>query len=272
MQEFLKEHFPLLLPIAYKAFLVIAIWIVSTIISKILTRSLENAVAKLHAFDSTFLPVLKITVKYTVYGIGLLFILNLFGVNTTSLVTLLGAAGITVGLALKNTLSNIAAGLMLLILRPFKNGDSIETGSTSGKVKEINLFGTKIDTSDGLRIYVPNSNLWGSPIKNYSHNRNRRVDIDVGISYNDSIDKAFEILNGIIKEDARFLPEPAPQIMLKSLGDNSVNLQMRAWTKTGEYWNVLWDTNKKIKTSIEEAGLSFPYPQRDIHLFSENEK
>lgn len=272
MYDFLVRHMPFILPIAYKLFLVIGILLVCSSVAKIALTALENAITRIRTFDDTFLPVFKVITKYSIYGIGGLFILNIFGVNTTSLVALLGAAGLAVGLALKDTLSNIAAGLMLLILHPFKNGDYIETGNVNGTVREINLFVTLMDTPDGLRITVPNGSLWGAPIKNYSHNDKRRMEIVVGIGYGDSIETGLDVLRRIIAEDPRFLTDPAPQVMVRTLADSSVNLQMRAWTSTSDYWDTYWATNQKLKSAIEGAGLSIPFPQRDVHLYAVREK
>lgn len=160
-----------------------------------------------------------------VYAIGLIIVLDIFGVNTNSIIALLGAAGLAVGLALKDTLCNIAAGIMLLILRQFRVGHFIECGVYTGTVKEIGLFTTILETIDGLYLSMPNSSLWGTPIKNFTRNGKRRMDLVVGISYGDSIDKGFEVLKEIVEAESRFLKDPGPQVMVQALGDSSVNLQ-----------------------------------------------
>ena len=154
---------------------------------------------------------------------------------------------------------------MILLLRPFKTGQFIECASVSGTVKEIGLFSTTLETPDGLYVMAPNSVLWGSPIKNIHRNGKRRMDLIIGISYGDSIDKGFEVLRGIIENEPRFLEEPAPQIMVLSMGDSSVNLQLRAWASIDNYWPVYWEKNKLLKEKIEEAGLTIPFPQVDVH-------
>ena len=155
---------------------------------------------------------------------------------------------------------------MLLILRPFRADDRVEIGSVSGKVKQVGMFTTVIDTNDGLFVSFPNGNLWGSPIKNFTRNGKRRMDIIVGISYSDSIDRGFEALQKVIEEEKRFLPDPAPQVMVQAMADSSVNLQLRAWADIDQYWDVYWDANKRIKEEIESHGLTIPFPQRDVHM------
>lgn len=204
-----------------------------------------------------------------VHAIGFVIILDFFGVNTTSIIAFLGKAGLAIALALKDTLSNIVAGMMLLILRPFRSGHFIESGSILGTVKEIGLFTTILQTPDRLYISAPNISLWGSPIKNFTTNGTRRMDIIVGIAYTDSIDKGFEALQTVIQGEPRVLSEPPPQLMGQAMADSSVNLQLRAWAYVKNYWDVYWDANKRIKEQIEAAGLTILFPQRDVHLFNE---
>jgi small conductance mechanosensitive channel len=193
-------------------------------------------------------------------------ILDAFGVNTNSLIAILGAAGVAVGLALKDTLSNIAAGIMLLVQQTYHRGDWIEFGAVQGSVKEIGLFTTILETFDGIYISAPNSCIWGPPLKNYSRNERRRMDLAVSIAYEDSIDTAFRVLQELVAGETRFLKEPAPQIIVQSLGESGVNLVLRAWAPTAAYWDVYWDQMRNIKEKIEEAGLTIPFPQRDIHI------
>ncbi len=243
----------------------ILISLLAFIANKILVRAVRRADEKYYQLDSTVVPVLITLTKSTVFLIALIFILEALGVNATSLVALVGAAGIAVGLALKDTLSHIAAGIMILLLRPFKAGQFIECSSVAGTVKEIGLFSTTLETPDGLYVMAPNSSLWGAPIKNIHRNGKRRMDLVIGISYGDSIDTGFEVLRSIIQNEARFLADPAPQVMVLSMGDSSVNLQLRAWAAIDNYWPVYWETNKILKEKIEEAGLTIPFPQVDVH-------
>ncbi len=237
-------------------------WLVSWAIKKILHKS-QN---KFDKFDPIFLPVLTKSITLIVYSLGIVVIFDHFGVNTNSMIALLGAAGLAVALALKDTLQNIAAGTMLLLLRPFSIGDYIECGSTTGTIKEVNIFTTILKTPDGLYVSAPNSSLWGSPIKNYTRNETRRIDVVVGISYGDSIDTGLAVLQDIITSEVRFLADPAPQVMVIALADSSVNLQLRAWASTADYWDLNWSLKRLIKVKIEEAGLTIPFPQTDVHL------
>lgn len=248
------------------ALMTLAIIILCWLVTKVLKRSIRKANQRIRNFDDLLVPVLSNIATFLVYSVGVVVILDIFGVNTNSLIALLGAAGIAVGLALKDTLQNFAAGIMLLILRPFKTGDFIECGSLAGTVKEVNVFTSVLETPDGLYIFAPNGSLWGGPVKNYSRNEKRRLDLIIGISYGDSIEKGISVLQTIIAEDPRLLDDPAPQVMVQSLADSSVNLQLRAWAHVSDYWNVYWDLNRVMKEKIEEAGLTIPFPQRDVYV------
>ena len=192
-----------------------------------------------------------------------------FGVQTASFVAVLGAAGLAVGLALQGTLANFAAGVLILILRPFKIGDFIEGAGVVGTVKEIELFTTVVATADNIKILVPNGKLFGDVIKNISGYDLRRIDLAVGIGYASPIGKAVEILGILIKEDARILPDPPPQIAVSELGDSSVNLVFRPWVKKEDYWDVRFDLIRKVKEAFDRNGIEIPFPQRVVHNISE---
>lgn len=263
------NHSAQMLAIAYNGLLIIVVLFASHFGAKFLHRWINRTSNRFERFDATLVPILSTVASVAVYAVGLVIILDFFGVNTTSILAILGAAGLAIALALKDTLSNIAAGMMLLILRPFSAGDSIAFSSTSGKVKEVGLFTTILETPEGLYISSPNSSLWGGPVTNFTKNGKRRMDLVVGISYSDSIDEGFAVLRSIIENESRFLDEPAPQMMVVAMADSSVNLQLRAWANVADYWNVYWESNKKIKEQIEAAGLTIPYPQRDVHYYNE---
>jgi small conductance mechanosensitive channel len=192
-----------------------------------------------------------------------------FGVQTASFVAVLGAAGLAIGLALQSTLANFAAGILILVLRPFRIGDYIEGAGVSGTVKEIELFTTVLATVDNIKILVPNGKLYGDVIKNISGYDSRRIDIVVGIGYGSPIGKAVEILEALIKEDARILPDPPPQVAVSELADSSVNLVFRPWVRKEDYWDVRFDLIRKIKESFERNGIEIPFPQRVVHQVSE---
>ena len=192
-----------------------------------------------------------------------------FGVQTASFIAVLGAAGLAIGLALQSTLANFAAGILILILRPFRIGDYIEGAGVAGTVKEIELFTTVLATVDNIKILVPNGKLYGDVIKNISGYDSRRIDIVVGIGYGSPIGKAVEILGALIKEDVRILPDPPPQVAVSELTDSSVNLVFRPWVKKEDYWDVRFDLIRKIKESFDRNGIEIPFPQRVVHQVSE---
>lgn len=200
-----------------------------------------------------------------------LMALGQIGVETTSFVAIVGAAGLAVGIALKDSLSNFAAGVMLLINKPFTIGDYIEAGGTSGSVNEIRLFATKLKTPDNRVVYVPNSSVIGGNITNYTAEATRRVDMEFGIGYSDDIDKAKDIILKLLSNDERVLKDPAPQIVVGSLGDSSVNIKVRPWTKKEDYWGFYFDMTENVKKKFDEEGVSIPFPQRDVHLFQQNQ-
>jgi len=211
-------------------------------------------------------------IQYAVIIMCLIMILDLFGVNTGGLIAILGAAGVAVGFALRDTLGNIASGIIILFLRPFKKGDFIECGSTMGSVEELGLFASILRTPDGVFISAPNSSLWGTPLKNYSRNPQRRMDITITISHTDSIDTAFQVLRDIIRAESRFLNDPAPQVMVQSLGELGTGITLRAWILGANYWPAYWDQMKNIKEKIQEAGLSLALPRREVHLAKDNQE
>ena len=235
-------------------------WVVSRICRKLIIAS----TGKIAALDESVGKILSGIVKTLIWLLAALIVLDLLGVNTASILTVLGAAGLAVGLAMKDSLSNIAAGLMLLFMRPYKVGDYVDCGSVSGTIAEMGLFSTVLKTVDGLFISAPNSAIFGNPIKNYSRNPFRRADISVGISYGDSLPKALEVLKGLLIANAKVIQEPAPEVLVSELADSSVNLTLRFWAKTEDYWDVYWTVKRQLKETIEGAGLNIPFPQRVI--------
>jgi small conductance mechanosensitive channel len=229
-------------------------------------KVINHAVRGRLKFDETLAAMLKTAVTYAAIIICAIMALDVFGFNTTSLIAMLGAAGVAVGLALKDTLSNIAAGIVLILQNPCRKGDFIEFGGITGAVKEINLFTTILETADGVFVSAPNSAVWGTPLKNYTRNGRRRIDFVVGISYGDSIDAAFTVMREIIAGEPRFLKTPAPEVMVQSLNDSSVNIMLRAWTKGDDYWPLYWAQTRNIKEKIEAAGLHIPFNQLDVNL------
>lgn len=229
-------------------------------------RTTLSALGRIQSLDTTLRVFFASIVRYFIVVIVILAVLNRFGVQTASLIALLGAAGLAVGLAVQGTLSNVAAGVMLLIFRPFKVGDAIEAGGQAGTVHELGLFLTEINTPDNVRISVPNASIWGAPIKNYSFNPTRRIDLVIGIGYEDDIDKAIAAIGELIGTDPRALRTPAPAIVVGALADSSVNLMVMVWSAAGDYGALKFALTKGIKERLDREGISIPYPQRQIHL------
>ncbi len=192
--------------------------------------------------------------------------LDQLGVDTTSLVAIFGAAGLAIGLSLQSSLGNFAAGVMLIIFRPFQKGDFVDIAGTTGSVEAIGIFTTTLVTPDNKVTIVPNGGIYASTITNFSARDTRRVDMVFGVSYDDDIREVRKALEDIIAADDRVLAEPAPVIEIGELADSSVNFIVRPWVKSSDYWQVLWDTTATVKTKFDEAGISIPYPQMDVHF------
>ena len=249
----------------------LAILILGWMIAGWIRSAVDKSLSKVPNMDGTLRPFLSKLVRWIVLAFVIVAVLNQFGVETTSMIAVFGAAGLAIGLALQGTLSNVASGVMLLILRPFKVGDFISAGSLSGTVVEIGLFTSELKTGDGVYIMAPNSQIWNTTITNFSRNSTRRIDIVVGVAYDDDLDVAQKALQSLMDGQALVLKNPASETMIKSLGDSSVNINMRCWVNTADYWDAFWALNKGAKAAVESAGCSIPFPQRDVHLFEDNE-
>jgi len=242
------------------AILIIGIWIAKRIKNIAGSVMEKRGVDPLLASFSSSIAHILIVVFVVIASLGQL------GIQTTSLIAVLGAAGLAVGLALQGSLSNFASGVIIIALRPFKVGDFVEAGGVSGVVEGIQIFSTSMRTGDNKAIIVPNSAVTGGTITNFSAKDTRRVDLVFGIGYNDDIAKAKSILQRLVDEDDRILKDPATVIAVGELADNSVNFIVRPWTKSGDYWGVYWDLTEKVKLTFDKEGISIPYPQRDVHL------
>ena len=198
--------------------------------------------------------------------------LNQLGVQTTSFIAIIGAAGLAIGLALQGSLANFAAGVLMIIFRPFKVGDYIEAAGVAGVVEEIEIFTTQLKTPDNKTIIIPNASVTGGSITNFSAKDTRRVDMVIGVGYGDDLKRVREILEEILAKDDRILDDPAPTIGVLELGDNSVNFAVRPWVKTGDYWGVYFGLTETVKRRFDEEGISIPFPQRDVHLYEYKEE
>jgi len=270
MQEFevgtiLNQSIDVLAGWGLKVLGAIAVLVIGRMIAswgrKLTRRSLERA-----GIDETIVPFASKLVYFLIMAFVLLAVLGLFGIPTTSVIAVLGAASLAVGLALQGTLANFASGVMLLMFRPFEAGDYIEVGGHVGVVKSIGVFATTLNTLDNVQITIPNGKVYGEAIKNYSANDIRRVDLVAGVAYDDDLQIARDTLMGILEADERVLDEPAPSVAVSELGSSSVDFVVRPWCRSEDYWDVRFDLTRRIKESLEAAGCSIPFPQQDMHV------
>ena len=216
--------------------------------------------------DETLVKFIGSIAYYAMFAFVIIAAISQLGVHTTSLIAVFGAAGLAVGLAMQNSLSNFAAGVMLIVFKPFKVGDYVEVAGTAGTVEAVMIVSTRLKSPDNKRIYVPNGQIYSGNIVNYSANDTRRVDLVFGCSYEDDISRAKSVLENLLANDDRVLAEPAATVTVSALADSSVNFNVRPWVKTEDYWGLYWDLTEKVKLRFDEEGISIPYPQRDVHL------
>ena len=267
--SFLNQAIDLVVDYGLDVLGALAILIVGSMVAGWAQRSVLRVLNRVPRVDETLKPVIGSIVRYGILVFVLIAVLAQFGVQTTSIIALLAAGGLAVGLALQGTLQNIAAGIMLLFLRPFRVGDYIDAEGLSGTINEIGLFTTHMRTYNGIYLEVPNAKIWNRAILNYSRVEARRLDVVIGISYGDDIDKAQAALLELMTSDSRVNAEPAPQVLVNELADSSVNLDLRCWAAAGDYWALLFDLNKAVKQRLDAEGITIPFPQRDVHLFEE---
>ena len=252
-------------PYAANIALAIVIFIVGRWLANTLTDVVVRLLKKSRMDDMLISFVASITKTILLLFVAIAA-LNKLGIDTTSLIALLGAAGLAVGLALQNSLQNFAAGVMLIVFRPFKAGDFVELAGVAGVVENIGIFSTVLRTGDNRELIIPNGAIYGGIITNYSARSTRRVDMVFGVAYDDDLKAAKELLRSIILADDRVLSDPEPVVAVSELADSSVNFIVRPWVKSADYWPVLWDTTEKVKLEFDAQGLSIPYPQMDIHM------
>jgi len=247
----------------------ILILILGRIVAGMVAKGTRKAMVRSNV-DETLIGFLSGLARAAILAFTLIAVLSKLGVQTTSFVAVLGAAGLAVGLALQGSLGNFASGVLLLIFRPFKKGEYVEAAGTAGVIQEIGIFVTTLFTPDNKKVIIPNSQITGGVITNYSANDTRRVDLMAGIGYSDDIPKAKAVLKRILAEHELVLDDPAPIVELASLGDSSVNIHVRPWVKAPDYWRVHFDVTEAIKMEFDREGISIPFPQRDVHLFQES--
>ena len=254
------------IPWGIKIAAAVAIFIIGRIIAKLIVRGMKRVMDRANV-EQTLRDFLGNILQSVLLIVVIIAALEQMGINTTSVLAVFAAAGLAIGLAFKDSLSNFATGIMLIVFRPFKTGDFIEAAGIAGIVEHIRIFNTVMRTGDNREIIVPNAQIYGGIITNYSARDTRRIDMTIGIGYDDNIGKAKQIIEGILNNEERLLSDPAPTIMLMELGESSVDIAVRPWVNSADYWAVRADLLENIKTAFDAEGISIPYPQRDVHLF-----
>jgi small conductance mechanosensitive channel len=242
---------------------VIGLWVIK-ILGKGFSRAMDKADLEV-SLKKFLLSLVRIMLKILLF----ISVISMLGVQMTSFIALLGAAGLAVGLALQGSLSNFAGGVLLLLFKPIKVGDFIDAQGYAGTVNAIQVFNTILKTPDNKTIFIPNGILSNGSITNFSTEETRRVDFTFGISYGDDIKKTKDTLNELIKKDARILADPEPLVVLSELADSSVNFTVRVWVKSSDYWGVYFDMQENVKLTFDAQGISIPFPQRDIHVYNQ---
>ncbi|MCG5077753.1 mechanosensitive ion channel family protein [Paraburkholderia tagetis] len=234
-----------------------------------IARRVGNWFARQDGIDATLRPIVRDSSLWGVRLVAIVGALSQVGVQTASIVAVLGAAGLAIGLALQGTLQNIAAGIMLLLLRPFKVGDSIDGGSgasVAGTVEEVNLFTTRLTKPDGICEYVPNSALWSNSIRNYNRNPTRRLDLEVEVSMSDDVNRAIEVLRALAAAEPHVLDTPAPQVMVSRFDDSTAVLNIRLWSTIDTFWDMRWSLSRKVRQALNDAQCALPLRTRELHI------
>jgi small conductance mechanosensitive channel len=255
----------LVIPWGIRIAVALAIFIIGRWIAKWLTSVLRKVMTR-GKLDEMLINFLGNIVYMVLLLAVVMAALDHLGIQTTSLLAVFGAAGLAIGLALKDSLANFSSGVMIILFRPFKVGDFIEAGGASGVVEEVRMFATILRTGDNREIILPNGQIYGGMIINYSAKATRRIDLVFGIGYDDDIARAKQIMEEIMQKDERILADPAPSVAMGELGDSSVNFNVRPWVNSGDYWPVRADLLEKIKLAFDANGISIPYPQQDVHM------
>ncbi|MCJ8500078.1 mechanosensitive ion channel [Desulfatitalea sp. M08but] len=266
MSQVLETVWELVVIYGLKVLAAIVILIVGRWVSMAVRKLVRRLMARAE-IDETIVSFVGNLVYVALLAFVVIAALSQLGIQTTSFIAILGAAGLAVGLALQGSLANFAAGFLMIIFRPFRVGDYIEGGGVAGTVEEIQIFTTTLKTPDNKTVIVPNAKMTGDNIVNWSTKGTRRVDMVFGIGYGDDIDKARQTITAVLAEDDRILKEPAMLIAVVELGDSSVNFVVRPWVKAEHYWGVFFDTTEKVKKAFDANGISIPFPQRDVHLY-----
>ncbi len=266
VEQLIAKGYELGTAFGVKILAALAVFIIGRWIVKYLRRLIRKVMEK-REVDPTLTKFLVNLTYAALLTFVILAALGMLGIQTTSFIAVLGAAGLAIGLALQGSLSNFAAGVLMIIFRPFKVGDIIEGAGVTGKVEEIQIFTTQLVTPDNKTIIIPNAQMTGGNIINYSTKGTRRADMVFGIGYEDDIDKARDIISEVLSQDERILKDPAAQIAVSELADSSVNFVVRPWVKAEDYWSVIFEATETIKKRFDAEGVSIPFPQRDVHVY-----
>jgi len=266
MENLVTKVWEILTVYGLKILAAIAVFIIGRWIAKLITKAVERLL-KRSKVDTTLVKFTSNLSYVALLAFVILAMLGQLGIQTTSFIAVLGAAGLAIGLALQGSLSNFAAGFLMILFRPFKVSDFIEGAGVAGTVEEIQIFTTKITTPDNKTIIIPNAKLTEDNIVNWTVKGTRRVDMVFGIGYDDDIDKARQIMTDVMAKENRILKTPAPQIAVSELADSSVNFVVRPWVNGNDYWNVYFALTENIKKALDAAGISIPFPQRDVHIY-----
>ncbi|MHC4264477.1 MAG: mechanosensitive ion channel family protein [Planctomycetota bacterium] len=267
MEEWTQKIYEYLTINGLQVLAAIVIFFVGRWLAKIISKLIAKAMTKAKV-EITLVSFVQNLSYVALLVFVVIAVLHKLGIQTASFIAVLGAAGLAVGLALQGSLANFASGVLMLIFKPFKVGDFIEAGGSKGIVKEIQIFNTILNTPDNIRVIIPNAQVTGGNIKNYTVNGTRRVDLVIGVSYEDDLKKANQVITDVLTADERVLDNPPFTVAVSELADSSVNFVVRPWVKAVDYWDVYFDITEKIKLSLDKSGVSIPFPQRDLHIKS----
>jgi small conductance mechanosensitive channel len=268
MEDLIQQGYAILATYGLKIVFAIIVLVVGRWVARLFSKLIQRVMKK-RDVDETLRSFAGNLTYYALLTFVVLAALGQLGIQTTSFIAVIGAAGLAIGLALQGSLANFASGFLMIMFRPFKVGDLIEGAGVMGTVESLQIFTTQLRTPDNKKIIVPNSSLTGDNIINWSATGTRRVDMVFGIGYDDDIDKAKRLIAEILAADERVLKDPAPQVAVSELADSSVNFVARPWAKTGDYWGVFFDTTEAVKKRFDAEGISIPYPQSDVHLYQQ---
>ena len=268
--DWINNNQGMLIEYSIKVIIAIVIMVVASIASRVLTGVMRKGMTK-RDVDGAVIGFLSAIIKSLIFIAALMVALNQVGVETTSFIAILGAAGLAIGLALQGSLSNIASGVLLIMFRPMRAGEYVECGGTAGTVEEINIFQTILKTPDRKVVYVPNSQVIGSAIVNYNREDIRRIDLVIGVSYSANLQHTKKVLMEELEKDERILEDPAPVVTVTALNSSSVDFNVRPWTKTEDHWPTRWDLLERIKDRLDEEGIGIPFPQMDVHMHKNQE-